>query len=64
MTLKRALVTTVMAIVLVGLGQPATAQTPELLTVEFYSPAVDRNMKYNILQPSDYATSNERYPVM
>ncbi len=42
MTLKRALVTTVTAVVLVGLGQPATAQTPELLTVEFYSPAVDR----------------------
>ena len=64
MTLKRALVTTVMAIVLVGLGQPATAQPPELLTVEFYSPAVDRNMKYNILLPSDYATSTERYPVL
>ena len=64
MTLKRALVTTVMAVVLVGLGQPATAQTPELLTVEFYSPAVDRDMKYNILLPSDYAASTERYPVL
>jgi len=33
-------------------------------TVEFYSPAVDRTMKYNIVLPADYESSNERYPVL
>ena len=33
-------------------------------TVEFYSPAVERTMKYNILLPRDYDLSSERYPVL
>lgn len=46
----------------------AWAQAPvapsAVTTVEFYSPAVDRTMKYNIVLPPDYATSDERYPVL
>jgi putative tributyrin esterase len=43
----------------------AHAQQPaNLSTVEFFSPAVDRTMKYNILLPPDYASSDERYPVL
>ena len=33
-------------------------------TVEFYSPAVERTMKYNILLPEGYDASDERYPVL
>ena len=44
---------------------PALAQQPaSLSTVEFFSPAVDRTMKYNIVLPPDYAASDERYPVL
>jgi putative tributyrin esterase len=39
------------------------AQEP-VHTVEFYSPAVDRTMKYNIVLPAEYESSNERYPVL
>ena len=43
----------------------ACAVPPEpLRTVEFYSPAVDRTMKYNIVLPADYEGSDERYPVL
>jgi S-formylglutathione hydrolase FrmB len=43
----------------------ALAQQPSTLTtVEFFSPAVDRTMKYNIVLPPDYSTSTERYPVL
>ena len=41
----------------------ATVHEP-LRTVEFYSPAVDRTMKYNIVLPADYESSDERYPVL
>lgn len=37
---------------------------PGLETVEFYSPAVARNMKFDIVLPEDYAESEERYPVL
>lgn len=37
---------------------------PGLTTVEFYSPAVDRRMKFDLLLPEDYATSERSYPVM
>lgn len=37
---------------------------PGLETVEFYSPAVDRRMKFDILLPEDYARSEARYPVV
>ena len=33
-------------------------------TVEFYSPAVERTMKYNIVLPEAYEASDERYPVL
>lgn len=33
-------------------------------TVEFYSPAVERTMKYNIVLPEGYEASDERYPVL
>jgi len=44
-------------------AQPA-ARSTEVTTVEFFSPAVDRTMKYNIVLPPDYETSDERYPVL
>jgi S-formylglutathione hydrolase FrmB len=39
-----------------------TQQGPS--TVEFYSPAVDRTLKYMIALPRDYDASSERYPVL
>ncbi|MFK7863113.1 MAG: alpha/beta hydrolase [Pseudohongiellaceae bacterium] len=35
-----------------------------LSTVEFYSPAVDRNMKFDIVLPEDYENGQDRYPVL
>ena len=49
---------------LAALVAAAPAQGRDLLTVEFFSPAVDRTMKYNILLPGDYETSTDRYPVL
>lgn len=46
------------------LATAAAAQERDLRTVEFFSPAVDRTMKYNILLPADYGTSSARYPVL
>lgn len=44
---------------------PVAAPIPEgLQTVEFYSPAVDRTMKYDIVLPPGYGDSEERYPVL
>src|SRR5690606_41811823 len=44
---------------------PVAAPIPEgLQTVEFYSPAVERNMKYDIVLPPGYENSEERYPVL
>lgn len=37
---------------------------PGLETVEFFSPAVARTMKFDIVLPEDYQTSNARYPVL
>lgn len=37
---------------------------PGLETVEFYSPAVDRRMKFDIVLPEGYAESEKRYPVL
>ncbi len=37
---------------------------PGLETVEFYSPAVDRRMKFDIVLPEDYYQSDTRYPVL
>ena len=52
------------SVIVLSVVAPATAQRREIATVEFYSPAVDRAMKYNILLPADYASSTERYPVL
>ena len=52
-------------VLLAASAAAALAQQPSTLsTVEFYSPAVDRTMKYNIVLPVDYAQSGERYPVL
>lgn len=37
---------------------------PGLQTIEFFSPAVDRRMKFDIVLPADYAESDARYPVL
>ena len=36
----------------------------EVQTIEFHSPAVERMMKYNIVLPASYDSSQERYPVL
>ena len=44
---------------------PEPAEIPDgLRTVEFYSPAVERTMKFDIVLPSDYVNSTDRYPVL
>ena len=56
----------------VAVDQPLWAQTfgsvdaPSLPVqdVSFYSPAVDRQMHFEILLPKDYENSNKRYPVI
>ena len=59
-TACRALLTIVVALV----ATPVLSQNLELGTVEFFSPAVDRTMKYNILLPRGYEASSQRYPVL
>jgi S-formylglutathione hydrolase FrmB len=64
MMTKRGLRTTVLAVLFTLAAVGAMAETPKLRAVEFFSPAVNRTMKYNILLPSDYASSTRRYPVL
>ena len=46
-------------------GTPVIPPPPEgLHTVEFYSPAVDRTMKYDVVLPPGYEESDARYPVL
>ncbi len=45
-------------------GEAQAPPPSAVATVEFHSPAVDRTMKYNIILPSGYAGSDERYPVL
>lgn len=49
-------------------AQPATPIIPPspegLHTVEFFSPSVDRTMKYDIVLPPGYEDSDARYPVL
>ena len=52
-----------LVVLLLSLATAALAQE-HLSTVEFYSPAVERTMKYNILLPAEYDASDERYPVL
>ena len=59
-TASRALLTAVVALV----ATPVLSQNLELGSVEFFSPAVDRTMKYNILLPRGYESSSQRYPVL
>ncbi len=55
--------TSLLAVLLLSLVTAALAQQ-HTATVEFYSPAVERTMKFNILLPPEYDDSNERYPVL
>lgn len=64
MKLRLSAYTAVISIFLAFFAIPTSAQNLELNTVEFYSPAVDRTMKYNIVLPRDYESSTERYPVL
>ncbi|MEX0618871.1 MAG: alpha/beta hydrolase-fold protein [Pseudohongiellaceae bacterium] len=43
--------------------EPATIPAG-LETVEFFSPAVGRTMKFDIVLPADYHSSEQRYPVL
>ena len=61
---KRMLRTAVLVFVFAAVAAVAMAQSLELRTVEFESPAVGRTMKYNILLPRDYDASSQRYPVL
>ena len=46
-------------------AQPVAApRPPGMETVEFYSPAVERMMKFDIVLPSDYWETENRYPVL
>jgi S-formylglutathione hydrolase FrmB len=47
-----------------SLAAAQSAQVDGVTTVEFFSPAVERTMKYNIVLPPGYETSDERYPVL
>jgi S-formylglutathione hydrolase FrmB len=62
-TPSRSARTSLLAVFLISLASGALAQEP-VTTVEFYSPAVDRTMKYNIVLPAEYDSSDERYPVL
>ncbi len=48
----------------VSLAQGVPASQESVRTVEFYSPAVDRTMKYNIVLPYGYEDSDVSYPVL
>tara|TARA_R100001377_G_scaffold22998_1_gene12409 strand:+ start:435 stop:1445 length:1011 start_codon:yes stop_codon:yes gene_type:complete len=46
-------------------GNPVVPPLPDgLQTVEFFSPAVQRTMKYDIVLPPDYEAGDKRYPVI
>ncbi len=61
---KRILRTTALVFVLTAVAAAAMAQSLDLRTFEFESPAVERTMRYNILLPRDYESSSQRYPVL
>ena len=63
MNTPRPVRTSLLTVLLLSLATAALAQE-QVRTVEFYSPAVDRTMKYNILLPAEYDSSDERYPVL
>ena len=47
-----------------NIEQAAAPRPPGMETVEFYSSAVDRMMKFDIIFPSNYWTTENRYPVL
>lgn len=48
-----------------GVNTPTPAPIPPgLETVEYYSPAVDRRMKFDVVLPEGYYESDARYPVL
>ena len=63
MNTARPVRTSLMTVLLLSLATAALAQE-QVRTIEFYSPAVDRTMKYNIVLPGKYDSSDERYPVL
>ena len=63
MITPRTVRTSLLTVVLLSLAMVVLAQE-QVRTVEFSSPAVDRTMKYNIVLPPEYESSNERYPVL
>ncbi len=63
MNTPRPVRSSLLTVLLLSLASAVLAQE-QLRTVEFYSPAVDRTMKYNILLPAEYDSSDERYPVL
>lgn len=52
------------ALSVVALAQSGGALPDGLQTVTFHSPAVGRDMKFDIVLPSDYETSDRSYPVL
>ena len=61
---QRSLRAAVLVILFAAVASAAMAQSLELRTVEFESPAVARTMKYNIMLPRDYESSSQRYAVL
>ncbi len=45
-------------------GQPEPGLPAGLQTVEFHSPAIGRQMKYDIVLPENYESGSQRYPVL
>ena len=63
MNTPRPVRTSLLTVLLLSMATAALAQE-QVRTIEFYSPAVDRTMKYNIVLPAEYDSSDERYPVL
>ncbi len=63
MNTQRPVRASLLTVLLLSLATTVLAQE-QVHTIEFYSPAVDRTMKYNIVLPPEYESSNERYPVL
>ena len=59
MNTPRPVRSSLLTVLFLSLANAALAQE-QLSTIEFYSPAVDRTMKYNIVLPAEYDRSDER----
>lgn len=51
-------------VLLLAFATVAGAERAAVTTVEFDAPSVGRTMKYNVILPKDYASSDTRYPVL